>query len=402
MTFTLTREQLYDLVWSEPMQRLAKQIGISDVAIAKHCRKLGVPVPERGYWNKLQARKPVTKTALPERDLVTINLVTISGTLTPELKSRIKGEPGIAVPSGESIEALAERLRKRLGHVTVPRKFSREHPTIAPLLRKDEKLRQEAANSHYHFPWNQPKFDTPFERRRLLFLNGLFLGFAKVGGRGWIRGNDARELAIYMGAASVSFQLEGPAQGRTTRPSSSTPSEAGEPMRLTISTAHSAPSGMPFAWRDEDGCKLEQQLTDVIVGMAVAGEYLHRKWLEEQAAWERRRQEEAEREVQRRKAEEERRKRERIAALEKAKRDALRGDARAWREAADIRAYVEAVRKAAYVPETTDAWARWALLEADRIDPIVSGRALQTTTEVQRMATVGSADNTLSQQPAEW
>jgi len=46
------------------MQRLAKQIGISDVAIAKHCRKLGVPVPERGYWNKLQAGKPVTKTAL--------------------------------------------------------------------------------------------------------------------------------------------------------------------------------------------------------------------------------------------------------------------------------------------------------------------------------------------------
>jgi hypothetical protein len=43
---------------------------------------------------------------------------------------------------------------------------------------------------------------------------------------------------------------------------------------------------------------------------------------------------------------------------------------------------VEALRKAAYVPETTDAWARWALLEADRIDPIVSGRALQMITEV--------------------
>jgi hypothetical protein len=64
MTFTLTREQLYDLVWSEPMQPLAKQIGISDVAIAKHCRKLGVPVPKRGYWNKLQAGKPVTKPEL--------------------------------------------------------------------------------------------------------------------------------------------------------------------------------------------------------------------------------------------------------------------------------------------------------------------------------------------------
>jgi len=154
-------------------------------------------------------------------------------------------------------------------------------------------------------------------------------------------------------------------------------------MRLTISTAHSAPSGMPFAWRDEDGRELEQQLTDIIVGIAVAGEYLRRKWLEEQAAWERRRQEEAEREAQRRKAEEERRERERIAALEKAKSDALRRDAKAWREAADIRAFVEAVSKAANAPETTKAWARWALLEADGIDPIISGRALQTITDVR-------------------
>jgi hypothetical protein len=46
MTCNLTREQLYDLVWSEPLQRLAKRISISDVAIANHCRTLGVP--ERG------------------------------------------------------------------------------------------------------------------------------------------------------------------------------------------------------------------------------------------------------------------------------------------------------------------------------------------------------------------
>jgi hypothetical protein len=60
MSFTLTREQLYELIWSEPMRLLGKQIGISDVAIAKHCRKMGIPVPERGYWNKLPAGKSVT------------------------------------------------------------------------------------------------------------------------------------------------------------------------------------------------------------------------------------------------------------------------------------------------------------------------------------------------------
>jgi hypothetical protein len=375
MTFTLTREQLYDLVWSEPMQRLAKQIGISDVAVAKHCRKLGVPVPERGYWNKLQAGKPVTKAVLPERDLVTINRVTISGALTPELRDRIKGEPGMAEPGQESIEALTERLRKRLGTVTVPRNFSRVHPAIAALLQKDEKLRQEYASRPYS--WNEPHFDSPFERRRLLFLNGLFLGFAKVGGRGWVRGNDARELAIYMGDASVSFQLDGPAQRRDTKRSGSAASKGRDTLCLTISTAHEAVSGIPLSWRDEDGRKLEQQLTEIIIGMAVAGEHLHRKWLEQQAAWARQRQEEAEREALLRKAEEERRERERIAAIEKAKRDALRHDAKAWREANDIRAYVEAIRNTIGSSEIAEAWARWALAEADKIDPIVSGRSLE-------------------------
>lgn len=383
MTFTLTREQLYDLVWSEPMQRLAKQIGISDVAVAKHCRKLGVPVPERGYWAKLQAGKPVEKVLLPERDLVTIGRVTISGTLTPELRGRIQGEPGIADPNGESIEILAERLRKRLGHVTVPRNFSRAHPAVEALLKKDEKLRQKAANSTFQFSWEQPKFDSPFERRRLLFLTGLFLGFAKVGGNGWVRGQDARELAIYMGDASVGFELDAPPQRRITRHPSAAPLENPTPLCLTISTAHTALPGIPFSWRDEDGRKLEQQLADIIIGIAVAGEHLHRKWLEEQAAWRRKEQEEAEREAQRRKVEAERRERERLAAVEKAKRDTLRSDATAWREAADIRAYVEAVRRAAAQPESIDSWMRWALLEADSLDPIASGRTFEGITERQ-------------------
>jgi hypothetical protein len=69
MSFVIARQQLYDLVWSEPMQRLGKQIGISDVAITKACRKAGIPVPERGYWAKLQSGKKVAKVPLVPRDL---------------------------------------------------------------------------------------------------------------------------------------------------------------------------------------------------------------------------------------------------------------------------------------------------------------------------------------------
>ncbi len=31
------------MIWATPMQRLAKELGISDVALAKTCKKLGVP-----------------------------------------------------------------------------------------------------------------------------------------------------------------------------------------------------------------------------------------------------------------------------------------------------------------------------------------------------------------------
>jgi hypothetical protein len=56
------REQLYREVWSGPIQRLAAIYGVSDVALAKTCRKLNIPLPGRGYWNKKSANKNV-----PER-----------------------------------------------------------------------------------------------------------------------------------------------------------------------------------------------------------------------------------------------------------------------------------------------------------------------------------------------
>jgi hypothetical protein len=49
---SLTREQLYELVWSKPMQHIAKDYGVSDRAMAKLCARNQVPVPPRGYWAK--------------------------------------------------------------------------------------------------------------------------------------------------------------------------------------------------------------------------------------------------------------------------------------------------------------------------------------------------------------
>ena len=64
----LSREDLYELVWSKPMAELAKDFGLSDVALAKRCRKLGVPVPGRGYWARVAAGQEPHRPKLPKRE----------------------------------------------------------------------------------------------------------------------------------------------------------------------------------------------------------------------------------------------------------------------------------------------------------------------------------------------
>lgn len=49
------RQRLYEEVWAEPTQLVAKRYGVSDAAIAKGCKALGIPKPPRGYWAKKAA-----------------------------------------------------------------------------------------------------------------------------------------------------------------------------------------------------------------------------------------------------------------------------------------------------------------------------------------------------------
>lgn len=48
----IKREDLYKEVWSTPMAQLAKKYNISDVGLAKICKKMEIPRPARGYWAK--------------------------------------------------------------------------------------------------------------------------------------------------------------------------------------------------------------------------------------------------------------------------------------------------------------------------------------------------------------
>jgi hypothetical protein len=65
----MSREDLYQKVWSTPMLQLAKEYGLSDVGLAKICKKHKIPKPSLGYWTKKQYGKKTKQLPLPPRTI---------------------------------------------------------------------------------------------------------------------------------------------------------------------------------------------------------------------------------------------------------------------------------------------------------------------------------------------
>ena len=64
----LTRNELYEKVWSQSVSSLAKEMGISNVRLAKICKRYNIPRPGLGYWAKKQAGLKVQQKPLPKGD----------------------------------------------------------------------------------------------------------------------------------------------------------------------------------------------------------------------------------------------------------------------------------------------------------------------------------------------
>jgi hypothetical protein len=73
----LTRHELYRLVWSVPMLKLAVRFGVSGRGLAKICERARIPVPKPGYWAKIRAGQQIAKVPLPEAGASTPSRVLI-------------------------------------------------------------------------------------------------------------------------------------------------------------------------------------------------------------------------------------------------------------------------------------------------------------------------------------
>lgn len=120
---TLTRSRLFDLIWKIPRSRLAQQFGLSDVGLAKLCRRLDVPQPSRGYWAKLAVGKAPPRALLPnpsDEVLVDLRALTEEEVSRRDLREREARE--------------RETRLKALPNVTLPATLSRPHTLVKATL----------------------------------------------------------------------------------------------------------------------------------------------------------------------------------------------------------------------------------------------------------------------------
>ena len=78
----LSRERLYDMVWREPMLRIAARLGVSSSYMARVCTELRVPRPQRGYWAQLEVGKAPEKPMLPPSRPGDVVVWKVGGTFT--------------------------------------------------------------------------------------------------------------------------------------------------------------------------------------------------------------------------------------------------------------------------------------------------------------------------------
>ena len=191
MTELLTREELHRLVWESPGTHLAKRFGISDVALAKICRRLDVPRPPPGWWARKAAGRKVKIVPLPAAG--------------PGIPDRIQ-----IVPTPKTTDVLRERIREeaaRVGPIIVPDRLTRPHVLISGWIR-DRRERQERARRERE-SWRRSLYAVPdwtaAERRRHRVLQALFRGLERNGAE--IRQDDRGRLTAVLEGEAIAFEL---------------------------------------------------------------------------------------------------------------------------------------------------------------------------------------------------
>lgn len=376
MGHKFSRQALHELVWSEPRTVLAARLGVSDTGLAKACAKAGIPMPARGYWARVAAGKLVVKVPLPRRAFGQSDLVQV-GT---QGYRQAGGEEGMAAMLepffDEPVEAVRARAEALLSRCRVPRGLQAPHRLVAGLLDEDAELRKSIET--HKTTWRRPRFDSPLASRRLRIVNALFIAMEHVGSQASIRSQDLDKVAFLVGDTVVGIEIEASRRKAEARRDAT----MGPGDRVTLkATGWSHLPGVPSAWAEADAEPFESWILGIARDLLVMGELAYRTVVLQQHQWRLERRLRLEAEAREARERMEREERERRLRQEAERLEWLLRQATNRRQADEIRALVRATDARYQAPseavpdETYSKWRRWALVQADLLDPCLGSLA---------------------------
>ena len=367
----LTRRELYKYVWSVPITRLSERYGLSDVGLAKICKKYNIPHPPRGYWAKIEAGQKLQKTPLP---VGKSNQVIV-----------LSSNP----PSKFKEKATAEVLAENHFHIPiiVPETLRGSHPLIkqsAEILKSidPDDLGMLVPPKEECLDMNVSKKSM---RRALLIMDGLIKALEEDGCDVFFA-DDSTQVKIL--DLPLKFRISEELMTVRKEPKKhdldgyyrfghsrfNTERVLSGNLCLTIEESFWRWSDHHRKnWRDTKKKRLEDHLNGFVKGLLKAAAQ-KKAYL----------QEEEEKQRKRREMEIQRQERQRIQAeklqrmeQEQERVSKLVTDAENWRQSRLLREYIAEVERQAkegktnYLPEgDLSQWLEWAHQQADRLDPL--------------------------------
>lgn len=380
LRFTITRQELYDLVWSKPLAKAAEELGITKAGLGYLCGMNKVPRPSSLFWRHKAIGKPEEPTPLPN----------------PEKNFGIELRPGLLCVRDPLFR---EEAAQESNRITTSCLFK-----VGADLRGCHRLVSQSrhlllASKHYHKGIVQPpegcldiRVSKGEIQRALLLMDAIIRGFERLGHRVRIAGEGRGETVVEALGSEVSFVI------REYWAMKEQKSENADPLtgKHVISRQYGGVDLIPAGrLRIEMTCRqprtyrsciyLHYQIPEIktkpmeerLKEFAIAVINMVASVKEEQALAKKR--EEEEQEANKRKEEKERQRAAKLREIhiEQARVDALIEESEDWAKSNHLRDYIDA-KKADYIvrgvsidpASEAGKWLKWASDQADRLDPL--------------------------------
>ncbi len=343
------REKLYEQVWTIPGVRLATLYGISDVGLAKVCKRYKIPRPDRGYWARIATGQKVRRTPLPDVRGADYAVVHMQGWDVPEEALHLDTSTEIEAQS-PPIPLAEHPIAPHPLVLATQGQLENAQPDQNGLVRTDALSAPNVRVSPASIP------------RALTLLESLIRKWEGRGGTVIVGAVGGIKTALAIGADEVCFELY--EEVDEAKPVS-------DPSRLTGRlSALIDGAGIHRRWADRKTQRLEKVISILVATAAQALEMRRVERLDEECV-----------KRQKRRVNELRRAAAAKKDLDFGRRQKLMEYVNRWHDAEQIRCYLAALQAALDAEqirpmnkEAFQDWFEWAKRYADSIDPIVQAR----------------------------